>query len=226
MGKAKWPRAQRDAIAQRSAEVRRQHSVASAREPLERLQGAVVAIGDAFGTDADCASAAALLRESARLMGYDLQPRPVSAFVHDKGTGNIAVMGRRALDRLSPEAAARLEEQKTADFDSGHLVLTSDDPSVLYDANLRQVASVGIEAPSIMLNIKSTSPESGEWVANFGDLTVLYILDEDNRILIDAMERIAPSLQENARALVENLRDGVSVEKLRQMSSEARASGD
>lgn len=223
MDRAKRLRAKREAIAQRSAEVQRKRIVPS-RDPLERLQNAVIAIGDAFGTDADCASAAALLRESARLMGYDLRPHAVSAIVQDKSTGNTAIMGRRALDQLSPEAEARLEEQKTADFENGHLVLTSDDPSILYDANLRQAASVGIEAPSIMLNLKSTTPESGQWVAIFGDLTVLYILDEDNRTLVDAMERAPPSLHESARTLVENLRDGMSIEALRQMSAKARTS--
>jgi hypothetical protein len=193
------------------------------RDPIKRLHDAVMAIGDAYGTDADCASAAALLREAARLMGYELRARPVSVVIRDKKTGDIAVMGPKARARFSPEDLARSEDRRPDGEDNGHLILTSEDPQMLYDPNLRQTGAYGIHAPSVIMNIDSTQPPSGEWNANLPEQYVLYILDEGNRVLIDAMKRAAPNLAEAAQALVGNLRDGMSVDELASQSATWRA---
>lgn len=197
----------------------------STKDPIDHLFEAVIAIGDAFDTDADCASAAALLREAGRLMGYTLTPRAVSAIVRDYTTDGTAVMGEKALRKFPAEAWDKLD--RTGDFENGHLVLTSEDPRALFDPNLRQVGAYGMNVPSVVMNVRSTHPDSGEWVfcdKSFGrDLEVLYILDEQNHILVDAMEEVAPRLADDARTLVDNLRDGVTVEQLQLQSAAARA---
>jgi len=49
--------------------------------------------------------------------------------------------------------------------------LTSEDPQMLYDPNLRQTGAYGIQAPSVIMNIDSTQPSSGEWNANLPNNT-------------------------------------------------------
>ncbi|MET4704514.1 hypothetical protein [Frigoribacterium sp. UYMn621] len=222
MGNAKRIRAQRQSITLRSATVRHLATKKLTRDPIERLQAAVIAIGDAYDTDADCASAAALLREAGRLMGYVLEPRAVSAIIRDDKSGDILVMGPKARERITPKVLARVENHLPNGKDNGHIVLTSEDPRALFDPNLRQTGAYGIEAPSVVMNIQSTHPDSGQWVLQHGDLEVVYILDEENCVLLDAMERAAPHLAADARTLVENLRDGVSIETLRLQSAAAR----
>ena len=68
MGKASRLKAERAA----AREMRPPSVQGTSRDPFEHLYAAVIAIGDAFGTDADCASAAALLRQAGRLIGCDL----------------------------------------------------------------------------------------------------------------------------------------------------------
>ncbi len=156
-------------------------------------------------------------------MGYTLVPRPVSAVILDHKSGNTLIMGPKARARFAPGALEKLENHLPDGKDNGHIVLTSEDPRALYDSNLRQTGAYGVEAPSIVMNIRSTEPESGEWVFKYGDLEVLYIVDDETRVLVEAMERVAPKLAESASILVDNLRAGVSIEELRAQSECSRA---
>ncbi|WP_136588143.1 MULTISPECIES: hypothetical protein [Actinomycetes] len=182
--------------------------------PIEMLQEAVIAIGDVFGSVPACVEAAALLHLAAAELGYELGPRPVSVLAHAKDSGNIAFMGPKASAMIPPEAHSRVEDLRPSGIDNGHLVLTCESPSLLLDANIRQLSVMEIDAPSIMLRIRSTTPASGEWSAAFGDLEILYILDEDNRALMTNWGEIVDMHRGNATQLVEMLNLGMSADDI------------
>lgn len=182
--------------------------------PIEMLQEAVIAIGDVFGSVPACVEAAALLYLTAAELGYELKPRPVSVLAHAKRSGNTAFMGPKASAMIPPEAHSRVEDLRPSGVDNGHLVLTCENPSLLLDANIRQLSVMEIDAPSIMLRIRSTTPVSGDWSAEFGDLQILYILDEDNRALMKNWEETVDMHRGNATQLVEMLKLGMSADDI------------
>lgn len=186
--------------------------------PIEMLQEAVIAIGDVFGSMPACVEAAALLHLTAAGLGYELKPRPVSVLAHAKDSGNIAFMGPKASAMISAEALSRVEDLRPAGKDYGHLVLTCENPSLLLDANIRQLSVMEIDAPSIMLRIRSTNPKTGEWSAEFGDLQLLYMLDEDNQALMKNWAAIVDTHRQNATQLLEMLKLGMSADDIRQVA--------
>lgn len=185
------------------------------RAPLGVLLEAVVAVGDVFGTNARCVEAAALLQETARLLGYQLRVRPVSLFARHVRTETWAVMGPRATGQLSHEARANAENYRPGGKDTGHLVLTSEEPCLLFDPNLRQLGASGYDAPSLILRINSTNPDTGRWLADAGSWQLEYILDEDNRVLIDWLDEIVRRLSSDAEYLAGMLRSGATAQMMR-----------
>lgn len=181
------------------------------------LEQAVIAVGDVFGTTPDCVKAAALLRETARLLGYQLRVRPVSVLAHHLPTNSVAVMGPKVTALLSDEQLATIENHLPDGKDNGHVVLTCEEPRLLIDPNLRQLGAHGLDAPSLMLRIQSTNPLTGEWIAAPKDWQIHYILDEDNRVLIDGFERVGSQLASDAKYLSDMLKGGATAETMRQL---------
>lgn len=164
--------------------------------------------------------AAALLHLTAVELGYDLKPRPVSVFAYVRDSGNIAFMGPKACVMTPPEAHSRVEDLRPSGEDDGHLVLTCDNPSLLLDANTRQLSVMEIDAPSIMLRIRSTTLKSGDWSAEFGDLRILYVLDEGNRALMKNWEEIFDMHRGNAKQLAKMLKLGMSADDISRVAIE------
>ena len=138
--------------------------------PLEVLQEAIVAVGETYGERADCASAAALLKETARPLGYDLTERAVSMLICQRSSGDMLFMGPKATANLSPRCEPSWRSAMRA-TNNGHVILTCESPKLLIDANLSQLGAHGVPAPSIAIRISSTQPESGTWEARSVILT-------------------------------------------------------
>lgn len=187
------------------------------RAPLELLQEAIVTVGDAYGERPDCANAAALLKEAARHLGYELKERAVSMIIRDTSSGDIVVMGPRARVSLSSEAQEHLEARYAGDENNGHVILTCEDPKMLIDANLRQLGSHGIAAPSLAISIRSTEPESGEWEAEIGNLQLLYMLDEENRRLVGNFGALERSKAKDGKYLADMLKAGYTADDMRRL---------
>lgn len=190
------------------------------RAPLGALEEAVVAVGDVFGTTPRCVEAAALLQETARLLGYPLRVRPVSVIAHHVPTDTWAIMGPRATGRLSNEARAMTEDRLPDGKDNGHVILTSEEPCLLLDPNLRQLGASGWDAPSLILRINNTNPENGEWQAAPGDWHLTYILDEGNPVLVEKFDQVVRNLSSDAEYLARMLRAGATAEMMLQMQAE------
>ncbi|MBT2475878.1 hypothetical protein J7E68_15170 [Microbacterium sp. ISL-103] len=205
MGKAKRQKTERSAV----------KAIQTPQDPFELLQEAVVAVGDAFGEEPSCAEAAAMMVMVGRELGFALTPRPVSLLAHDHRTGDFGIMGPKATAMVPEGRRDQLEDLRPGGKDNGHLVVTLADPKLLIDANLRQLGKYGMPAPSIMMRIRSTEPESGEWAGRFGDLELLYILDEDHQPLLRDFDRLLDSYRDDARHLVEMLKAGMNADQVR-----------
>lgn len=184
------------------------------RASIEMLGDAVMAVGDVFGTTANCADAAALLAAAARELGYDLKPRPVAVFAHKPSTDDFAFMGPKATALIPENRKHAIEDLRPDGKDNGHLVLTSEDPLLLLDPNLRQLGAFGIEAPSVALRIKSTHPDSGEWEMKLPDLNLVYILDESHTVLLERYNEVADAAAVDGKALANMIRRGMSAAQI------------
>lgn len=185
------------------------------RAPLHMLAEAVLAIGDLFGTNADCATAAAMLKLTAGHLGYELSPRPVSLVAMQPSTGNVAFMGPKATSLVPESDRDRVENHLPEGKDNGHMVLTSEDPALLLDPNLRQLGAFGMQAPSLVIRIQSTEPSSGEWFAELDDLELQYILDEANPALSQWYNDGLVQHADRSRQLATLLRSGAKAHQLR-----------
>lgn len=172
---------------------------------VQMLHAAAQAVGDVYGAHADCAAAAALLRLTADHLGFDLTPRAVSVYAHQASTNTFAFMGPKATAMIPEDKREGVENHFWEGKDTGHMILTSEEPRMLFDPNLRQLAGYGMEAPSLTLNTKSTDPEDGGWTAKLPDLDLIYMLD-GNTALWAWYEESLVSHAEDARALAGMIR--------------------
>lgn len=187
------------------------------RAPLAVLGEAVIAVGDVFGSTPNCAKAAALLHETARLLGYQLAVRPVSVLAHHIPTDTWLFMGPRASEKIPDRARARIENHLPSGKDNGHVILTCDDPLLLFDPNIRQLGSYGLDTPSLIIRIASEHPDDGAWIAVHDGLELQYILDEDNRTLIEHFDKLVKRFASDAQTLAKMLRAGATAEMMRQL---------
>jgi hypothetical protein len=204
MGKAQRLRAQRAA----------NRESMSRRAPLVMLERAVVVIGDIFGTTPDCANAAAFLKLTADGLGYELKPRAVSLVVTDSSTDSMAFMGPKSNAFLAPKDAHKLEDMRPTAEDTGHMVLTSEDPLMVFDPNLAQLMRFNMYAEPLAFRVESTEPAEGEWVVSRGSLELRYLLD-DNTALVPTYEGGLVDFAEKAAQLAVLLRRGHLPENLR-----------
>lgn len=207
MGKGKRLKAERSTVARPAA--------GQTRAPVGMLNEAVTAVGDIFGTEANCADAAALLVATARELGYELRPRPVAVFALKPSTGEFAFMGPKATALIPEHRKGAVEDMRPDGKDNGHLVLTSEDPLLLLDPNLRQLGAYGIEAPSVALRIKSTDPDSGDWQMKLADLDLVYILDESHTVLLERFNEVGEAAATDGKALAGLIRRGMSAAQIR-----------
>lgn len=186
------------------------------------LEIATEAVGDAFGEQADCAAAAGVLARVGELLGATLTPRPVSLLATDSTTGDVAFMGPKATAMIPSEARAKVEDMRPDGKDNGHLVLTLAEPPLMFDPNLRQLGAWGMEAPSLALRIGSVQPDSQQWGTRVGALSLLYLLDEENDVLLERFEDVKAKSTANAEALVDMLRMGYDADDIRRQMTPAR----
>ncbi|MDY7529224.1 MULTISPECIES: hypothetical protein [unclassified Cryobacterium] len=200
MGKAS--RLKADRAAKRCPALERQ-------SPEDELSAAVVVVGELFGIEADCASAAGLLVEIGAQLGHVLRPRPVSVIIREKTTNTLLTMGPRASEKFSAEQLSRMENHRPGGRDTGHIVVTSDDHRLMLDPNMRQLGSHGINAPSIVIRVRSTEPESGEWEFSSETLDLIYIVDDGNEALLPPYENARRESVDYARKIADDIRAGV-----------------
>jgi hypothetical protein len=122
-------------------------------------------------------------------------------------------MGPAARRNLSPEELSELEDHLPNGRDTGHLVLTSNDPKMLFDPNLRQLHAYGIVAPSVAMRISDTE-DSTKWSMALKGLQIQYILDEENQALIPRFEKAKVGHRNDALRISAALRRGETATSL------------
>ena len=185
----------------------------TARAPLLILKYAAVAVGNVFGTEPECAHAAALLKMTADHLGYDLTPRPVSLVATDRTSDSKVFMGPRADALIEDTDRGNVEFFMPEEGDTGHMVLTSEHPLMLFDPNLAQLQRHGIYAETLYFPIASTHPTDRRWNASRGSLDLLYLPDE-NPALWDTYNDALVDFASKARELAAILRKGFRPEQL------------
>jgi len=176
--------------------------------PISQLHEVVVIIGDAFGADPACVEAAVLLESAGRLLGYDLTVRPVSFLAEDERTNRLAIFGEKAAKLLPPEALAQAHDTRPlGQEETGHVIVTCEDPAWLFDPNLRQLGAFGIKAPSAAMPINSVSDDGG-WTFRHDGLTVRYLLDESSRGLLKNHREVSRMFEQDAIDVVRHVRAG------------------
>lgn len=196
-------------------------AVALPRASIEVLGEAVETVGDMFGTEPECAKAAALLWAIGDYLGYTLDVRPVSLIAHQASTENFVVMGPKAAAQIPESLLAGANYSLLEGENLGHVVLTCEEPRLLLDPTLRQLRNGSLNAPSLLAGIDSTHPDSGEWHVQIGDLEVRYLLDDDNRALLEGFDEAVDFYSATARNLGKGLRAGATASWIRQQTMDA-----
>jgi hypothetical protein len=201
----------------RSEASRRAAARSPQRQPppaVEQLGEATQIVGQFFGTTANCADAAGLLIEIGSRLGFKLRARPVSVQGMDAATGRRFVMGPKATKGLTPEERRELINLWPDGKNNGHMVLTSENPGLLLDPNMGQVAQYGIDAPIIVLRIQSTEPESGQWDARHAGLSLIYIVDDENLALMPRFEAARLESRALAASIAKDLRRKIPASRI------------
>ena len=184
------------------------------KAPESMLIEAAKAVGERFGIQPQCVEAACMLQHAGRLLGYELTVRPVSVLAIDKATNSTAFMGPKASAMMSERDRELATDYRPHSRDAGHVVLTCEDPQLLLDPNMRQLASYGIDAPGVVLKIKSLHPDSGQWHFQQNGLDIYYLVDDDNRALLGNYDAISKSWQREAADVVRLLRGGSTADDI------------
>jgi len=182
--------------------------------PIGLLHAATYIVGEFFGTTSNCADAAALLVEIGHNLGFKLAARPVSVQGFDATTGHRFVMGPKATSALSPKDRQAIESHLPDGKDNGHIVLTLEKPSMLFDPNIRQLGQYGIDAPSIIMNIESTNPASGQWDAKHEGLSLIYLVDEENEALLPRFNSARLESKQLGRSIARDLQAGRTADQV------------
>lgn len=179
---------------------------------LAELLVANEVVGRLFGIRPDCAGAAGVLAAVGEALGHRLHPQPVSVMGREVSIGHSFVMGPKARERFTAAQLERLEDLLPGGQDTGHLVLISEDPRLLLDPNLRQLGTYGIEVPSVVIRLRSARPDSGEWQFESGNLQLIYILDDENGLLLPRFNEIRDKSRPLATFVAQGIRSGASAE--------------
>jgi len=183
------------------------------RAPLVMLTRAVKVVGALFGTEPECAHAAALLKMIGDHLGYDLTPRAVSLVATETSTGSKAFLGPRADELIDETDRHKLEVHLPEEGDTGHMVLTSEDPMMLFDPNLPQLIRLGIFAEPLLFPIASTDPPELEWRVSRGSLSLLYLPD-GNQALVSTYQEALVDFAARAAQIAGFLRKGALPEDI------------
>ncbi|RZU63998.1 hypothetical protein EV379_0287 [Microterricola gilva] len=199
--------------------LRKQRAAGAATDAHASLLAAVELIGYSYGAYADCAAASAMLVLTGRHLSYELTPRPVSLLARQRSTDDLAFMGPRATALVPEHDHDRVENFRPGDpdEDTGHMVVTSENPLLMLDANLGQLRGYGMQAPdALVIRIGDTTPENGRWVANAPDLELVYLPD-NNDALWDRYQEGLHAMADDAAKLAALIQAGRSTASIRAM---------
>ncbi|WP_315070670.1 hypothetical protein [uncultured Microbacterium sp.] len=144
-------------------------------------------IAKLWGTRAECVEAAALFVATADRLGIPVQARAVSILAIDTQEHRVSMTGiaagADAERRLGATVFGAPEDVSDSSFErAGHMILTSNALSMIFDPTFQQFSKDGLPAISLSGPVSEVRPESGELVIEFGGerFEVTYFFDDDN----------------------------------------------
>ena len=203
--------------ASRAANVQRESERAA-----RLLPELTTAIGDMYGTEAECVEATALLCVVAGRLGITVRPRAVSLFAYSPSLGVVATTGARALDEAKQRGLAPAE-RSVDDYpgerpwkEVGHMIGQSVNPLVILDPAFRQFSAGGFPPISILGGVQSATPEDGVWRVHIPgtDIEVNYFTADDSTGWQEDFEAVKPQLRPDADTLTNWFRAGGTAEQL------------
>lgn len=143
-------------------------------DPVGDMTYATGEVSNYFGTKRRCIQAAALLTQTADLLGHRVRPRAV-ALAAASPNGTDLVLGERANDAF---ANGSVTDPEFADWNgAGHVVVTLDDPAYLFDPTIAQIAArVGVAPFAFVTALEDPSPTNGRWGFNMEGVRLRYFL--------------------------------------------------
>lgn len=209
-------------MSKRSAAAHQTKLARRSKDAARLLEEATIIVGDIFGTQPECIEAAALMVGIARALGSTVTPRAVSTVAFSPISGSVVATGSRAAAwveeqyRLRGENASWRHSAGSPELDAheflraGHMVVTLDEPAMVFDPTFRQFSRNGLPMTSIAANIPSTHPDDCKWqlkVATLG-LFVTYFIEDENRGWQDTFDTRVEGWDFTARQIATGLRAG------------------
>ena len=176
-------------------------------------------VGDLFGSESQCLQAAALMIVTARELGYEVEPRLVSAAGVARHDGQVTgfVSGSVAAAAAAEIGLPAPEVEENAHFAqdwAGHVVVILRDPPLLLDPNFRQFSRAGFPEVSIAMKVNDVVPTAGFWQATLDrDCVVRYFPDDRNAAThLATIHSLAGRYLALSQALARMVRSGVEPE--------------
>lgn len=191
-------------------------SRAKEKAPINVLHDAFLVVEDHYGTETRCVEAAAMLCGVGKHLGYELRPRPVSVAIKDHTTGNSMMLGEAFLPNLTAEEVeAAYAGNKLGSENLGHMIVTLDQPPLLMDPNLRQVASRGLMVPNTFTRVEATHVDGDYdnlgWEIGHEDYEVKYVVDSNASALLEDFEEFMALHDADYKEIARRLKSGQKV---------------
>lgn len=129
------------------------------------LAGLCTIVGDLGGTEPQCLDTAAVMLEAAEHLGIPLRLVPVAMVIADpNGSGETFMLaGQTTINARAAEGHAAAAFASGMSGEAGHVVLVSDERSMVFDPAFRQVPERFAEPVSVALTVRDTHPDNDIW---------------------------------------------------------------
>ncbi|WP_210506106.1 hypothetical protein [Naasia sp. SYSU D00057] len=203
---------------------RAQNLQRDAKRAQRLLPELTTAIGDMYGTEAECVEATALLCIVAGRLGITARPRAVSLFAYSPSLRAVAITGARGLAEAQERGLAP-SDRSVDDYpgerpwaEVGHMVALTSNPLMVLDPAFRQFSAAGLPRISVLGAVRSATPEDGVWRVWIpgSDVEIAYFCADDSTGWQEDFEAVKPQLRGDADTLTEWFRRGGDADGLRQ----------
>lgn len=174
-------------------------------------------IGNLWGQRSECVEASALFVATARRLRIPVDARAVSILAIDTKTHRVAMTGiaagAEAEERLGASVLGAPADISESNFKrAGHMVVTSDQLSMIFDPTFRQFAREGLPDAIVAGPIVETRPPEGKVILDLhsGRVEITYFFDDANTGWQEAFDAVLPEWASVADHLASHIRSGGS----------------
>jgi len=171
-------------------------------------------IGKLWGDRSECVEASALFAATAERLRTPVTIRAVSVLAIDTEARRVAAIGVAAgeeAESLGVTVVGAPEDVSASSFPrAGHLILTNDALSMVFDPTFRQFSKDGLPEIIVAGKVRSTRPSTGRLNVTLGDgqVTVAYFFDDENTGWQAGVAAVQPQWASVADRLATHIRGG------------------